>query len=67
MQPECHTPMLSLEQTIHRIFATRRITRLDQHLLMTIAHSIEAIAPQEQVLINRVFDALQRGALRIVD
>lgn len=45
---------------------TRRITRADQQCFMMAALST-AISYEEHTQINRVFDALQRGFLKVVD
>ncbi|WP_017653539.1 hypothetical protein [Fortiea contorta] len=60
------TPM-QLETVLERIFAIRRITRHDQHLLMSTLLSKEGLSEQESLQISRVFDALQRGLLKVVD
>lgn len=54
----------SLEQLVNQIFATRRISRMDQALLMTLLNK-DVIEPQEHDLVNRVFQALQQGRLRV--
>jgi hypothetical protein len=64
-QPQMH--FTSLEQIIQRIFETRCITRLDQQQFMRMVRSAGAIAPQDQALINRVFDALRHGRLKVTD
>ena len=58
--------MTSLEQAIEKIFATRRITRRDQHMLMSL-FSQKDINPSDSDLINRVYEALSQGRLRVVD
>jgi hypothetical protein len=56
-------PSLSLEQVINRILASRRITHEDQHLLL----QTRTLTPQEQALINRLFDKLRNGLIKVVD
>lgn len=58
--------MTSLEQAIEKIFATRRITRRDQHMLMSL-FSQKDINASDSDLINRVYEALSQGRLRVVD
>jgi hypothetical protein len=58
---------LSLETTVNQILDSRRITRQDQHLLMSLAFSQEKITERERSLIDRVFERLQQGILRVVD
>jgi hypothetical protein len=54
---------MSLEQVVNRILTSRQITYEDQHLLLLF----KTLTPQEQALINRVFDKLRRGLLKVVD
>ncbi|UZQ54380.1 hypothetical protein OOK60_18215 [Trichothermofontia sichuanensis B231] len=54
----------SLEQLVSQILATRRISRMDQELLMTLLDK-EVIEPREHDLVNQVFEALQQGRLRV--
>lgn len=58
--------MLSIETTIERIFSTRRITRQDQYALMSML-SQGALTSSDKDLINRVYEALNQGRLRVVD
>jgi hypothetical protein len=55
-----------IEQTIDRIFAARRLTRNDQQLLMAM-FSQRNLTPGDAALINRVYEALSQGRLRVVD
>jgi hypothetical protein len=57
---------ISIQAIIDEILATRRITRLDQQRFMMAALS-NTVTPQDCARINQVFDALQRGLLRVVD
>ncbi len=54
----------SLEQLVNKIFTTRRISRMDQELLMALLNK-DVIEPQEHDLVNRVFQGLQQGRLRV--
>lgn len=56
-------PAMSLEQVVNRILSSRQITHEDQHLLLLC----RTLTPQEEVLIDRVFDRLHRGLLKVVD
>jgi hypothetical protein len=56
-------PPISLEQVVNRILASRQITHEDQHLLLLS----RTLTPQEIALINRVFDKLRQGLLKVVD
>jgi hypothetical protein len=54
---------IALERIVERIFASRCITRADQRIFM----SLNSVDTQEQSLINRVYEGLHRGLLRVVD
>ncbi|MBK4729705.1 hypothetical protein JJD41_07460 [Oxynema sp. CENA135] len=57
----------TVEQIVDRICRHRKISRYDQQLLMSALLSKDAISENERSQINRVFDNLQRGCLRVVD
>lgn len=56
-----------LETVLERVFTIRRITRQDQQLLMSTLLSKEGLNEEEQLQISRVFDALQKGLIKVVD
>jgi hypothetical protein len=56
----------NIEQTIDRIFAARRLTRQDQQMLMSM-FSRRNLTPGDAAQINRVYEALSQGRLRVVD
>jgi hypothetical protein len=58
--------MQSIEEMVSKIFASRRITRNDQHLLMTL-FSQGNISAQEEMLIHQIHEALNQGRLRVVE
>jgi hypothetical protein len=58
--------MSNLEQTIEKMFAARRLTRHDQQQLMAM-FSQRDLSPGDAALINRVYEALSQGKLRVVD
>jgi len=58
---------IDLEKLIERIFAFRQITRLDQRLLMSVLLAKDTIAPHDNYQINRVFEAVQSGAVQVVE
>lgn len=58
--------MMNLETTIEKIFTTRRITRHDQQLLMCL-FSQGGLTPTDKDLLDRVYEALHQGRLRVVD
>jgi hypothetical protein len=58
--------MQSIEEMVSKILATRRISRTDQHVLMTL-FSQGNISANDEMLINQIYDALNQGRLRVVE
>lgn len=58
--------MNTLEQTIEKILANRRITRKDQRCLMSL-FAEKDVSPTDAALIGRVHEALRQGRLKVVD
>jgi acetamidase/formamidase len=67
MESQFYCSQFTIEQVIHQIMARRRISRMDQHLLMSVLLSKNGISEIEKSMIEKVFDFLQRGLLRVVD
>jgi hypothetical protein len=67
METEASLSSDSLDQVVERIFSSHRITRADQRRFMSALLSQTSISLEDQIKINRVFEALQRGLLRVVD
>ncbi|MFB2923652.1 MULTISPECIES: hypothetical protein [Aerosakkonema] len=67
MPANASLPKVAVEPVIERIFALRQISRADQRLLMSALLSKNSLGETEHKQINRVFDALQKGLLRVVD
>ncbi|MGM3305888.1 hypothetical protein ACSQ6I_07885 [Anabaena sp. WFMT] len=57
----------NLEEILERIFSNRRITRQDQHIMMSSLLEAEGLSEQNMREINKVFDALKRGLIKVVD
>ncbi len=66
MDTEALLSQLNITQLTDNIFNTRRITRRDQRLLMYLLSSYR-LGEQEQNLINRIYEMLNKGLLRVVD
>ncbi|MEM9091312.1 MAG: hypothetical protein AAGC93_21555 [Cyanobacteria bacterium P01_F01_bin.53] len=58
--------MPSIEDRVAKIFATRQITRNDQSFLMSVFAS-GRISPDDEALINKIYEALSAGLLRVVE
>ncbi len=57
---------VELRQITDQILSSRRITRKDQSLLMRLVMNT-ALGEQEQNWINRIYDDLRRGFIRVID
>ncbi|MCW6038375.1 hypothetical protein K4A83_19155 [Spirulina subsalsa FACHB-351] len=55
-----------IEEFVNHILTTRRITRQDQSRLMSLLFD-NVLGDQEQRVVNRIFDALHQGTVRVVD
>lgn len=58
---------VNLEQIIERIFHSRQISRADQESFMRLLLSKDALSFADQRQIDRVFEGLRQGRLRVVD
>ncbi|MFM2063384.1 MAG: hypothetical protein RLZZ507_3054 [Cyanobacteriota bacterium] len=67
MQFMANSDPSNLEAILQRIFANRRITRQDQHIMMSSLLAKEGLSEENIMQINQVFDALKRGLIRVVD
>ena len=53
---------VSIQELVKRIFAVGGISRADQMILMAQS----SITPEDKILIDHVFNALQRGELKVL-
>lgn len=60
-------PKFPVEQIANRIISLRKITRIDQHLFMSAVLSKKALSPEEQNLVEQVYDGLNRGWIKVVE
>jgi hypothetical protein len=67
MQTTGSSEQIPLEKLLNHIFAIGKISRYDQQLLMSTLLSKDGFNEEERLQISRVFDALQRGLLKVVD
>ena len=58
--------MPSVEQRVTQILVARQITRADQYFLMTVFTSGN-ITVEDEMLINKIYEALRAGLLRVVE
>jgi hypothetical protein len=58
---------LNIEQMVNKITASGRISRADQHQFMRALLAKNTISSAEEAMVNRVFELLRAGRLRVVD
>jgi hypothetical protein len=56
-----------IQQTFNKIIASGKITRIDQQQFMSALLSQTTINATEKALIDRVFDLLKSGRLKVMD
>ena len=67
MPTHAHIPEGTIEQIVNRIFKTRQITRADQQMFMSALLAKDSLSKSDRTQIDRVFEGLRRGMLRVVD
>lgn len=67
MYVNTHLPDSGIEKIVNRIFATRCITRADQQMFMSALLSKDSLSATDRRHIDRVFDGLRQGLLKVVD
>ncbi|NJN57255.1 MAG: hypothetical protein HC879_07000 [Leptolyngbyaceae cyanobacterium SL_5_9] len=67
MRVEANVLEASVEQIVEQMLAARRISRADQERFMSVLLSKRVLTPTEQAQVNRVFDGLRTGRLKVVD
>lgn len=66
-QAEVCFPKFPVKHIANRIIYLRKITRLDQRLFMSALLSKKALSPEEQNLVEQVYQGLSRGWIRVVE
>ncbi len=54
-----------LQTVVESIFTSRRISRQDQEMLMSVLLAKEDLSMEERALIDEIFKGLRRGTLRV--
>lgn len=67
MKKAVNSAQLSIEQMVHKITSSGKISRADQKQFMAALLSQKTISAAEEVMINKVFELLRAGRLRVVD
>ncbi|CAD5929417.1 hypothetical protein PCC9214_01182 [Planktothrix tepida] len=58
---------VSIEGLVNQIFSSRKITRSDQRVLMSLLLSKNDLSLEEHSYIDQVFERLRRGLIHVVD
>lgn len=66
MSTQVAPSQITIGEVAKRIFASRRITRQDQKLLMSLLSHC-ALGETERHLVDRIYEALHDGLLQVVD
>lgn len=60
-------PANGFQEIARQVLSTRRLTRAHQSYFMNAALSSHCLNEDELATLDRLFDALQRGLVRVVD
>jgi len=60
-------PDLCIRDIAQQILRSRKITRADQSYFMQLAMAVNTLNEDDRIFVNRLFDALQGGRVRVVD
>lgn len=58
---------MPIQELVDQILVSRQISRTDQNRFMSALLSKNTLNKEDQLQINRVFDGLQTGQIRVVD
>lgn len=67
MKKAVNSAQLSIEQMVQKITSSGKISRADQQQFMAALLSQKTISSAEEAMINRIFELLRAGRLRVVD
>lgn len=60
-------PKFPVQQIANRIIYGRKISRIDQHLFMSALLSKKTLSSEEKNLVEKVYDGLSKGWIKVVD
>ncbi|MEP0889637.1 hypothetical protein [Leptolyngbya sp. FACHB-16] len=60
-------PTNGFQEIARQVLSTRRLTRAHQSYFMTAALSSNSLSEDELATLDRLFHAVQRGLVRVVD
>ncbi|MEL6136004.1 MAG: hypothetical protein AAFR42_01125 [Cyanobacteria bacterium J06628_6] len=67
MQPDSSRPKSDVKKMVDRLIVTKRISYAQYQELSNLVLADGTVDEQERRQINRLFDAIQSGAVRIID
>ncbi|MEQ8462502.1 hypothetical protein [Coleofasciculus chthonoplastes] len=59
-------PKFPVQQIAHRIIDMRQISWIDQQLFMSALLSKQSLSMEEEHLVERIYEGLNRGWIRVV-
>jgi hypothetical protein len=59
-------PPTTIQQVVEQILSSRRITRQDQDLLLSLLSS-SSFSDREKLLVSRVYELLNKGFIEVLD
>jgi hypothetical protein len=66
-QTQVYFPKFPIPQIANRIISVRKISRLDQQLFMSALLAKKSLSPEEQNLVEQVYQGLHRGWIKVVE
>jgi hypothetical protein len=60
-------PDICISDLAQKILRSRKITRADQSYFMRLAMAVSNLDEDDRMILDRLFDALQGGRVRVVD
>ncbi|MEQ9551747.1 hypothetical protein [Coleofasciculus sp. G2-EDA-02] len=60
-------PKFPVRQIANRIIDMRQISRIDQQLFMSALLSKQSLSREEQNLVEKIYEGLNRGWIRVVE
>ena len=67
MQIPVLVSQVKVEDLVSQIVQSRKITRAFQHRLMSSLLSQDSLDEKDRILIDKVFDGVRKGFLKVVD
>ena len=62
-----HLPQVRIQELVEQIMVSRKITRINQQQLMSALLSKDGLDEQDRGLIDKVFNSVRIGSVRVVE